>query len=276
LIPNPKKTGYTVFYPTTLTTNLQISSQHIEHQNSTKLLGIYIQQDLKHHDTIRHIIKKLQPTVRSFRYANKYLNENTMTEQYYTHIYPHLIGSISIWGTDDPHKTYIQPLIRIHKRIIRYICRSPPRAHTNPLMNRLQILSINNLYILRSAVEMHRIRSTADENRPDHVHHYIQTSNQHRYQTRFSQRKTNYIPSNSKNQRSKMNPFAREYSRIWNSLPDGLREIESTSELKTKLKTYLLAKQSGFQAICSETSTTLTPQYRAWPTTSECVDATAY
>jgi len=43
-----------------------------------------------------------------------------------------------------------------------------------------------------------------------------------------------------------MNPFAREYSRIWNSLPDGLREIESTSELKTKLKTYLLAKQSGF------------------------------
>ena len=113
-------------------------------------------------------------------------------------------------------------------------------------MNRLQILNITNLYILRTAVEMHHIRSTANENRPDHVHHYIQTSNQHRYQTRFSQQKTNYIPSNSKNQRSKMNPFAREYSRVWNALPGDLREIESTSELKHKLKTFLLAKQSGF------------------------------
>ena len=209
---------------------------------------MFIQQDLKHSETIKYIIKKLQPIVHSLRYANKILLPKTLTDQYFTHVYPYLIGNISIWGTDNQNKTYIQPLIRLHKRIIRLICKANHRTHTAPLMCRLKILSITNLYILRTTSEMHPfIHNKAQHNRPDHIHQYIQTSDIHSYPTRYSGRKKNHIPSNSRKQRNKMNPFAREYSRVWNELPDFLREIEDLDLFKRRLKIHLLAKQSGFQ-----------------------------
>ena len=72
-----------------------------------------------------------------------------MRALYFTHIYPHLIGAISIWGTDKQKADYIQPLIRTQKKIVRLIVNKPPRTHTKPLMNQLKILSIPYLYIYR-------------------------------------------------------------------------------------------------------------------------------
>ena len=92
---------------------------------------MFIQQDLKHSETIKYIIKKLQPIVHSLRYANKILLPKTLTDQYFTHVYPYLIGNISIWGTDNQNKTYIQPLIRLHKRIIGSYAKQTTE-HTQP------------------------------------------------------------------------------------------------------------------------------------------------
>ena len=68
-----------------------------------------------------------------------------MRQLYYSQIFPHLIGEITVWGTHDPKQTYLQPLIRIHKRIVRLIKNLPPRTHTKPLMAELKILNITNL-----------------------------------------------------------------------------------------------------------------------------------
>ena len=82
-------------------------------------------------------------------------------------MYPHLIGDISIWGTDDSSKTYIQPLVRIQKKLIRIIENLPPRTHTKPIMQELSILSLYNLYTLRVCAEMHpHIYPKANTNRP--------------------------------------------------------------------------------------------------------------
>ena len=89
------------------------------------------------------------------------------------------------------------------------------------------------------------IHNASQPNRPEHIHHYIQTEKVHSYRTRYSERKENYIPSLSKKQRDKMNPFAREYSRVWNTIPKPLRAIEDTNLFKRKLKSYLLDRQSG-------------------------------
>ena len=91
----------------------------------------------------------------SFRYANKLLSTKIMRELYYSHIYPHLILQISIWGTNNSNKTYIQPLIRTQKKILRLIKNLPPRSHTKPIMKELHILNIINLYTHRVCVEMH-------------------------------------------------------------------------------------------------------------------------
>ena len=93
--------------------------------------------------------------MQSIRYINKLLLTKVMRDLYYTHAYPHLIGTITVWGTDDGRQMYIQPLIRTQKRLVRLITNSPPKTHTKPLMAQHRVLNLPNLYTLRVCTEMH-------------------------------------------------------------------------------------------------------------------------
>ena len=154
--PSPK-TNYTIFYPHKKheEIHLHINGKTIEQNTDAKLLGIFIQNNLKYNKTISNIIKKLWPTIHSFKYANKLLPTENMKQLYYSQVYPHLLNAISVWGTDNNTRTYLKPLVTIQKRIIRLIANVPPRTHTKPIMTKLEILNIPNLYTLRVSVEMH-------------------------------------------------------------------------------------------------------------------------
>ena len=196
LVPNPTKTNYTVFYPRTPDQlQLTIHATTLEQRTQAPLLGITIQDNLKHTQTI-NIIKKLWPFIHKLKYANKLLPLHTLKDLYYTYAYPHLTSNISIWGTLDTKKTYIQPLHKIHKKIIRLIKRLPPRTHTKPIMKQLDILNIFNLYTYRVAIETHlHIYQKSQPNRPEHNHIYISIAQIHDYPTRYSQQRHHYIPA---------------------------------------------------------------------------------
>jgi hypothetical protein len=252
LVPNPTKTNYSVFYPQNLvdhSINLEINGEPIEQNSSARLLGLMIQDNLKHHQTINNIIKKLQPTIHSFRYANKLISTNWMIKLYYTHIYPHLINGISIWGSKDNNKTYLQPLIITQKKIIRLLKNLPPRVHTAPLMTELNILNLPNLYILRVCVEMHPfIHPRTQPNRPQHNHYYTLTSNIHNYPTRYSRDGHLFIPNTNKyslTQRPKhtTDHFTEQYADTWNTLPAQLRQIIALATFKNELRLFLLDNQ---------------------------------
>jgi sarcosine oxidase/L-pipecolate oxidase len=122
LVPNATKTNFTLFtnppsgtLPLELTMPDGLHDPNLEQTNSAKLLGIYVQSTLKHHNTIANVVRKLQHTIRQFRYAATLLPKKYMIQLYYTHAYPHLIGDISIWGTQNINQDYILPLVRTHK-----------------------------------------------------------------------------------------------------------------------------------------------------------------
>jgi hypothetical protein len=240
LVPNATKTNFSVFYPRNQPQMIQlnINEKPIEQTSSARLLGLMIQDNLKHHQTINLIIRKLQPITHSFRYANKLLTTKTMVNLYYTHVYPHLTGGISIWGSNDKAKTYLQPLIKTHKKIIRLVKNLPALAHTAPIMTELQILNLVNLYTLRVCVEMRPfLQSSTQPNRPQHVHDYTPTSFVHDYPTRFSQNDNLYIPNATNDY------FTDQYKQTWNSLPASLRNTSTAGIFKKNLKKYLLDQQ---------------------------------
>jgi hypothetical protein len=258
LVPNPTKTTYSIFYPSQNQDHpqpiqLKINETNIKRTNEAKLLGIIIQENMKQHKTVLNIIKKLQPTMHSFKYANRLLPTQTMKHLYYSHVYPHLITNISIWGTSNPKKSYMQPLIRTQKRIIRLITNNPPRTHTNPLMTRLKTLNITNLYILRVCVEIHPfIHSKPDQqlNRPEHNHSYTLASEVHDHQTRYALQDHQFIPQRKHYSKTKQPTFTTEHFEaehlaIWNSLPADLRNTKSLYAFKTNTKHFLLRKQAN-------------------------------
>ena len=173
----------------------------------------------------------------SFKFANKLLSTKTMRDQYYTHIYPHLILQISIWGTNDSSKTYIQPLIKAQKKILRLITNQSPKTHTKPIMKALSILSITSLYTLRVCAEMHPfIHPKKQLNRPEHNHNYTQTSSVHNHATRLAKQNHQFINYSTEH-------LTKQYAKTWNSIPAQLRNITSASTFKTQLKTHLLKQQ---------------------------------
>ena len=199
---------------------------------------------MKYNETITQIIKKLRPTIHSFKYANKLLPTKIMRDLYYSLIYPHFILNIAIWGTNDNKKTYIQPLIRIQKKIIRLMVNTNPRAHTKPIMTKHKILNITNLYIYQVCVGAHPfIHPQSQLNRPEHDHEYIWTAQIHQYPTRHTLDKHIYIPATRKATKHTMGHLTAQYAKIWNLLPSDIRDIRSKDSFKKALKQYLLENQ---------------------------------
>jgi hypothetical protein len=257
LVPNPTKTKYTVFYPLPSTEiHLNINHTPIEQDAQAKVLGLIVQDKQTHYQTITNIIKKLQPLIHSFRYANKFIPAKHMTHLYYIHAFPHLIGGISIWGTANPMSTHLQSLIRTQKKIIRLIKNLPPGTHTNPIMTELKILNLTNLYIHRTASEMHpHIHQTTQENRPEHDHCYVSIAQVHDYPTRQSQQQLHYVPNANLLRQATANQTAThtagylttQYIMLWNQLPLKLRQNRSLESFKHNLRQHLLEKQSTGQ-----------------------------
>jgi hypothetical protein len=249
LVPNPTKTNYSLFFPRTPGPfQLTIQDTTLEQNAHAPLLGLTIQNNLKHHQTINNIINKLWPFIHSLKFANKLLPTKALKDLYYAHAYPHLIGGISIWGTTDTKKQYIQPLVRIQKKIVRLIKQLPPRTHTKPLMHQLQILNIYNLYTLRVAAETHPfIYQNSQLNRPEHNHTYTPISHIHEYPTRHSQQGNHYIPARPSKTRAPTHHIdytTERNTRVWNSIPEHIRNIRTLKPFKTALKQHLQELQN--------------------------------
>jgi len=260
LVPNAKKTTYTLFHatravepdqPLQLTVTDKLHSATLGHTETAKLLGIYIQHNLKYDATVNNIVSKLQRTVQILRYATTLLPTPYMVKLYYTHVFPHLIGAISIWGSQDNAKRYLQPLIRTHKKIIRIVCNVRPRTHTAPIMNKLGILNLTNLYTLRVCAEMHPFvhpDNTKIINRPQNDHQYIAVTDVHAHGTRFAKRGQIFSPNNYKYLKTRQPRhtsahLAEQHSTVWNSLSEHLRNTTSLHVFKKELKLALLKEQ---------------------------------
>ena len=166
------------------------------------------------------------------------------------HAFPHLIGAITVWGTNDRTKTYIQPIIKAQKKILRIIKNLPPRSHTKPIMTELKILNVLNLYTLRVCLEMHPFihpNPNTKTHRPEHDHNYIKATRIHEYPTRYAQQQHQHIPNKYMHTKTTDSPDMENYtkinSKIWNTLPQKLKENESLERFKKELRAYLQEQQ---------------------------------
>ena len=241
LVPNATKTNYTIFHPRAIPPSfaLHVGNTTLEHKPNAKLLGIYIDNAISHTHTIAHIIKKLQPHIQSFKYATKLLPRHNMIQLYYSLIVPHFIYAITVWGTDDKKKQYIQPLIKLQKKIIRIVMNCPPQTHTKPLLTEYKLLSIPYLYIQRVCTEMHPyIHPIKTASRPEHQHNYTKAKSAHTHATRQA-------TAHKLAQLSATAPLSQRYITLWNALPESIRETTAPDIFKKELKLHLLEHQTN-------------------------------
>ena len=155
LVINLQKTHYMMFHRARIKTNsskINIRDNEISRVFSTIFLGIIIDDQLKWLEHIQYIKNKVSKSVGILSKVQKYLDQQTLHNLYYTFVYPYLIYGVEIWG--NACNVYLDPLVTLQKKCLRIITFSSYLEHTEPLFQNLEILNFKQLVIHRIAMLM--------------------------------------------------------------------------------------------------------------------------
>ena len=95
--------------------NVIMQQNTIDRVNSTKFLGLIIDDKLKWHDHIQHVKHKIARSVGILYKIRHYLNKETLLNMYYTFVFPYLIYGVEIWGSAPLN--HIDPLKKLKKNV---------------------------------------------------------------------------------------------------------------------------------------------------------------
>jgi len=134
---------------------VKINDSEIKHTTCTKYLGVYIDQDLAWTEHIHNLEIKLSRSVAMFYRTRYYLSNNALRSFYYSLTYRHLQYAIGVWG--GAGKTALKRLNVLHNKVLRAMTYSSYKSRVSPLYKKLNLLKIDDIYILEIGKFMHKL-----------------------------------------------------------------------------------------------------------------------
>ena len=124
--------------------NLMVNGHVINRVQSTKFLGVIINEYLNWNEHVNYIRGKIAKGIGILCKARKVLCQSTLISLYYSFIYPYLNYCVVVWGSTTRHN--INLLLKLQKRAVRVITFSHYRAHALPLFLNLNLLQFHYIY----------------------------------------------------------------------------------------------------------------------------------
>ena len=184
----------------------------------------------KHH--IDHIVIKISRTIGLISKLRHFVPKHTLINIYRSLIAPYLSYGLIVWG--QACKSYLDKLLKLQKRVLRFIYFSDHNQHAIPLFSDAGILPLQFSYYELTANLMFDIRR---RNAPRNIRDLFEDiSNIHSYNTRSSASNNFYIQSSRLS--IQLNSFSRIGTTIWNEMPLTLRNL-SKNNFKRKIKRKL-------------------------------------
>ena len=118
---NLNKTECLIFHPSgkPIKIELKLGNELISSVETTKFLGMWIDNQLSWKKHISHVVMKIKQNVNLLKVSNNYLTGSTKRMIYYAHIYSHISYGLVLWGTmtDKTTKQKIDRIITKCKKI---------------------------------------------------------------------------------------------------------------------------------------------------------------
>ena len=175
--------------------------------------------------------KKLSKSVGLLKKARQYLPKECLRSLYFTFVYPYLTYCIQVWGNTFP--TYLDPINKSLKRIIRIITHSSYRAHTQPLYKSLGILNLNGIYCYMMAAFMFKFK----ENDLPVIFEGMFKTTTHNYPTR--QANDYRVPG--WNIEIKRRAVSVQGAMIWRNVPAPIKNSCSLNVFKSAMKKHIIS-----------------------------------
>ena len=155
---------------------VRINNQSIERVSEFNFLGLTIDEHLNWNAHIQKISNKIAKSIGIINRLKRYLPLSNLRTLYNALVLPHFQFSISNWEFN------ANKIVRLQKRAIRVITNSKYNAHVEPLLKKLNLLKINDIFRNSLLKVYHKYKSG---NLPHYVMHMFSTEhNVHRYNTR--------------------------------------------------------------------------------------------
>jgi hypothetical protein len=233
---NIKKTNFMFFTTSknykTLTEKIFINGEEITRVESTKFLGVIIDEKLTWQGHIQYIKGKISKTLGIFYKTRKILGSKTLLTLYYSMIHPYLIYCIEVWGKAS--KTSLSSIEKLQKRAVRIIVSARYRENTAPIFKKLQILSFGKLYSYSVLIFMYKyVQGYTPELFTDM---FLINRNIHNYPTR--QQHKFHVPKVKFSRTQNIIRYAGVS--LWNRILDEIEYDCGLGTFKKRLKMYFL------------------------------------
>ena len=215
------------------TLNLFYNNYKLACSNSSKYLGVVLDNQLHFKVHIANVITKLTRAVGIISKLRYFFPSATLLLLYYALVHPHLLFGLALWG--NTYSTYIYKIQRLQNKAIRIITNSNARASANPLYRKLGILKVSDLYKFEIAKIMYQ---HSKQSLPSCFSAFFDNLNDiHNQRTRATEKKNLYLPKFSTICCQKSIRY--QGVKIWNTLPVELRNL-TFKQFKSQYKSMIL------------------------------------
>ena len=222
LVLNVKKTKFMLFHSFGKNLNrvtipqIKINDTLIERVNTFDFLGFVIDETLSWNYHINKIATKIGRVIGVMSKLKRLVPSHTLKLMYNSLILPHINYGITLWG----HKS--SRLVKLQKKAIRVLSKSKYNAHTEPILKKESLLSIDDIYHLNCLKFYHKY---VNSKLPSYFKDYYERRSHH-YNTRSTLPDIQYSRTN----------YSR--NRLRNYIPVLLRN--TTDSIISKVNTHSL------------------------------------
>ena len=207
--------------------SLKINNKNLCKVQSTKFLGVLIDDQLNFKKHIEHLVVKLSKYAGLFFKIRHYLPLPALLSLYKTLVEPHLSYCNVIWNNTCP--THLTKLISLQKKIIRALTWSNYTASSSPIFHQLGLLKVTELNYFHNACLMFHVIHNTNKRLSELI---PVSSRNHPYNTRNK----HLLVENLRRLKQTGLSIACIGPKIWNELDDKLKELSTISKFKVRLK----------------------------------------
>lgn len=202
---------------------IKINHKSIQQVDSTKFLGVFIDNAINWESHTEYLAKKLTPVCYALYRLQHIINSGTVIAYYYAHFYSRLSYGIMFWGMS--HNA--DRIFKLQKMALRNIANATRRTSCRDLFKKFNILPLASIYILKTLIYV-----------KTNINIFSKNNFNHDYNTRMGD--DLLIPIHNLTT-YEHNPLYIGI-KLYNKLPLEIKSIHNINQFKNKLKSLLHEK----------------------------------
>ena len=230
---NIEKTCYSVFSKTKKKIqSIKLNNREIERVSCSRYLGMEVDEELSWSEHVNVLCNKLMKLRYVFFSLSRFIDTDMVKQIYYAYVYPVILYGIELYGV--AKKYILNQLQVVQNKLLRTLCKLPPRYSATQLHNELNLLKVNKIYELAVLTYVYKqqhglLPSVFDA-------YFVTNADLGTRKTRQSNKL--YVKRFKTSLGDKCTKT--EGARLWNVLPSYLKESRTLNTFRRNCRKYLL------------------------------------